>query len=376
MALQFQSVAALAPQISDATGLGFVAVGTLSGAYLLPGVAAALLGGWAGQRFGDIRVALAGLALMTLGGLAGALIAGFDAQLVARLAAGIGAVALNVMLNKMVGDWFQGRADLPVAMSILVSSWPAGLALATFGLPLLASVFSLAVLSYLVTALCLVAFFLVLLVWRPVPGLKAGSVGRTRMTGVEWQLIVLSGAIWGTYNLGFIAALSWTPPRLVELGLDPVQAAATTSLMGWVAIVSVASGGWLARALSRPDLVALSAFALSAAFLTILAMGSDELLVELMMLALGVTLGPAAGLIMTLPITATRAETRATGLGVYWAVYYALMGLGPVVFGAVRDSWGVASAPLWLAVVMLLACLPLWGIFRLVQTKARALSPI
>ncbi|MEM9844483.1 MAG: MFS transporter, partial [Pseudomonadota bacterium] len=297
MALQFQSVAALAPQISDATGLGFVAVGTLSGAYLLPGVAAALLGGWAGQRFGDIRVALAGLALMTLGGLAGAIVAGFDAQLVARLAAGIGAVALNVMLNKMVGDWFQGRADLPVAMRILVSSWPAGLALATFGLPLLATVFSLTVLSYLVTALCLVAFVLVLLVWRPVPGLKARSKGRTRMTGVEWQLIVLSGAIWGTYNLGFIAALSWTPPRLVELGLDPVEAAATASLMGWVAIVSVASGGWLARALSRPDLVALLALALSAALLTILAMGSDELPVEIMMLALGVALGPAAGLI-------------------------------------------------------------------------------
>ncbi|MEM6577858.1 MAG: MFS transporter [Pseudomonadota bacterium] len=375
MALQFQSVAALAPEIAEATGMGFVAIGTLSGAYFLPGVGAALLGGWAGQRFGDVRVALGGLALMTLGGLAGAALLGFETQLAARLVAGVGAVAVNVMLNKMVGDWFQGRPDLPVAMSLLVASWPAGLAIATLGLPLLAGVISLSALSYLIAGLCLAAFLLVFFTWRPAPGVPTVPTARARMTGLEWRLIFLSGAIWGVYNLGFIGALSWTPPHLVEMGFDALDAAATASLMGWIAILSVASGGWLARALPRPDLLALGAFLLSAATLALLATGRDDLPVEALMLVLGCALGPAAGLVMTLPITATRTETRAAGLGVYWAIYYALMSVGPVMFGAVRDSWGLASAPLWLAALMMLLCLPLWGVFRFAQAKTPIPQP-
>ena len=80
MAFQFQSIPALAVPIAAETGLSYGLIGLLTGLYLLPGAVTALLGGWAGQVLGDIRTALGGLALMVLGGLAGAYLAGVDVQ--------------------------------------------------------------------------------------------------------------------------------------------------------------------------------------------------------------------------------------------------------------------------------------------------------
>jgi hypothetical protein len=45
-----------------------------------------------------------------------------------RLISGMGAVLINVLMTKMVADWFAGREIVP-AIRILVASWPLGLAL-------------------------------------------------------------------------------------------------------------------------------------------------------------------------------------------------------------------------------------------------------
>ena len=60
-------------------------------------------------------------------------------QLVGRLLAGVGGVLLNVLMSKMVTDWFAGK-EIATAMAIFVNSWPVGLALALVALPPLAAV--------------------------------------------------------------------------------------------------------------------------------------------------------------------------------------------------------------------------------------------
>jgi len=64
MGYQFQSAAALSPYLRDALSIDFVALGTLIGAYMLPGIIVALPGGLLDNRFGDRRVTFAGLAMM------------------------------------------------------------------------------------------------------------------------------------------------------------------------------------------------------------------------------------------------------------------------------------------------------------------------
>ena len=137
IAFQFQSLAALSPFLIEKFQLSYAALGTVIGFYLLPGVVVALPGGMIAHRFGDKRIACLGLVAMTVGGL---IIAGADgptALTAGRLISGAGAVLLNVLVTKMVTDWFEG-ANVVTALGILVASWPLGNAAALVALPQLA----------------------------------------------------------------------------------------------------------------------------------------------------------------------------------------------------------------------------------------------
>jgi MFS family permease len=67
MGFQFQVVTAAGTGLTQTFDLTGATLGLLIGLYLLPGIAVAIPGGWLGQRFGDKRVVLAGLAMMAGG---------------------------------------------------------------------------------------------------------------------------------------------------------------------------------------------------------------------------------------------------------------------------------------------------------------------
>ena len=141
MGFQYQSVASVAPLIARDMGVTLADIGLLFGLYLAPGMALAYPGGSIGRRFGDRPVVLAGLALMVLGGAIMAFVPSWAGQVVGRLVAGVGAVLINVLMSKMVTDWFAGR-EIVTAMSIFITSWPLGLALGLFSFPALAAAIS------------------------------------------------------------------------------------------------------------------------------------------------------------------------------------------------------------------------------------------
>src|SRR5262249_29252905 len=131
-------VASTSAFLIDALALDFATIGVLIGLYMLPGIAIALPGGVLGQKFGARRIVLAGLLMMALGGALMGLSASFAMLAAGRLIAGTGAVLFNVMVTKMVADWFAGR-EIVTAMGILISSWPLGLALGLMGFAPLAA---------------------------------------------------------------------------------------------------------------------------------------------------------------------------------------------------------------------------------------------
>src|SRR5262245_65108042 len=163
MGFQYQSVAAVAPLIARDLGLTLADIGLLFGLYLAPGMALAYPGGSVGRRFGDRPVVLAGLALMVIGGAIMAFVPTWTGQIVGRLVSGIGGVLINVLMAKMVTDWFAGR-DIATAMAVFVNSWPVGIAAALVVLPPIAEMQGLKA-AYLFSAL-LVLLGLVLLAQR------------------------------------------------------------------------------------------------------------------------------------------------------------------------------------------------------------------
>src|ERR1700722_6177553 len=159
MAFQFQSVASMSPAMMKEYGVGLGDIGLLISLYLAPGIAFALPGGEIGRRFGDKRVVLVGLVLMMIGGLLMALAPSWHWQVAGRVGAGIGGVVLNVLMSKMVTDWFAGK-EIATAMAIFVNSWPAGIALCLFLLPMIAAAKGVAAALLLTTAFCAFGFIL------------------------------------------------------------------------------------------------------------------------------------------------------------------------------------------------------------------------
>jgi MFS family permease len=134
MGVQFQSVATVAPLLSADFGVDLADIGILVGLYSAPGVALALPGGAIGQRFGDKKTVLVGLVLMIVGSLMMTFSSSWGGQISGRLVAGIGGVLMNVLMAKMVTDWFTGK-EISTAMAIFVNSWPIGIAIALVALP-------------------------------------------------------------------------------------------------------------------------------------------------------------------------------------------------------------------------------------------------
>jgi len=138
MGFQFQAVASVAPFLVEEFSIDYASVGTLIGLYLLPGIVLALPGGWLGRRFGEKRMVLAGLALMTAGGVISALGTSYAMLVAGRAITGVGVVLQFVLMTKMLSDWFKGR-ELVFAMSLYLNGWPIGIGLALITQPGLAA---------------------------------------------------------------------------------------------------------------------------------------------------------------------------------------------------------------------------------------------
>lgn len=358
MGVQFQSLAALGSELQAAAGLSHAALGALIGLYLLPGVVLAIPGGALARRFGDVRLVVLGLALMT----AGALLAVWGWHWSGRFVAGTGAVLVNVLATKIVADWFEPR-ELPVAMGILIVSWPLGLAIALVSLPGISAAFGLTA-ALLATALAMAAALGVALAGARSNDRSAASDG-PRIGGDEVLRASLAGLVWTFYNTGFILLLAFGPGFLTERGMSVVSAAALASLVSWLILPSLAGGGWIVARVTRPR-------ALTAACL----IGAAVLVLALPVLApaawpfilIGLLVGPPGPLIMTLPATLLRPEIRALGFGIYFTWYYVGMAVAPAVAGALIAATGSAAAPLHLSAgSFVLAVLCLGALSRLAR---------
>jgi predicted MFS family arabinose efflux permease len=370
MGLQFQSLAAAGPMLT-AEGMSHGTLGTLIGLYLLPGIALALPGGWLGQRHGEKRVLMAGLALMATGGLAQAMTGDPALMAAGRLAGGTGAVLLNVMSTRMTADWFDGRATV-TAMGVLICSWPAGIALALVVLsPVAALSVSLALL--LPSAVAGLALLLI----APIPARLSGpdaapAQAPARLPARAWGMAGLAGAVWGLYNAGFILCLAFGADLLIAQGLPATRAALAVSLVGWLIIPGLALGGRIAARLRRPDLSLLVIMAVCALGLALLPVLPPS---ALLYAALGLAFAPPGALIMALPVRALAPAHRTLGFGMYFTVYYAAMALMPSLAGALRDATGSAAAPLWLGAASVAAAVLAAGLFFALLPRAPSATP-
>lgn len=372
MGFQYQSVAAVAPLIARDMGLTLADIGLLFGLYLAPGMALAYPGGSVGRRFGDRPVVLAGLALMVLGGAIMAFVPTWAGQIVGRLLAGVGGVLINVLMSKMVTDWFAGR-DIATAMAVFINSWPVGIAAALVVLPPIAEMHGLKA-AYLFSAL-LVLLGLVLLAQRYTapPRASEPDVAEAAMPErAALKATIVAGSIWGLYNAGLAMVFAFGPSLLVEHGWPITSAGSVVSLLLWLAIVSVPLGGFLADRF-RYHAVFIIAGCLAAGVLLLVASREPNLV--LLYAVLGLVAGLPAGPIMSLPSRVLRPGVRAIGMGAFFSVFYAAMVVGPALGGWLATLNGGAAAAINFGALLLFACVPgAWLFHRLTVARQPALA--
>jgi MFS family permease len=351
MGFQFQSVAAVAPLLRTQFGVGLAEIGFLIGLYFTPGLVLALPGGAIGQRLGDRRTTLAALLLMLIGSTVMAFGESWSAQVAGRLIAGAGGVLLNVQMTKMVADWFAGK-EIATAMAIFVNSWPAGVALSLLILPSIGTAYGVAAVDVFVVALVVIGIALAT-TYRPPEGLAAATTQSVRPDAKTVLAVIVAGLIWGLFNVGFAAVFSFGPTMLVERGWTIAQAGSVISIVLWLAVISVPTGGLVADRLKRPQAVLIVGSVISTALM--LSLAHTDMVVATV-IALGLSSGLPAGPIMSLPARVLQPQTRAIGMGIFYTVYYVAMALGPLIAGAAAKSTGSAASAFDFGALMMLTC--------------------
>jgi len=340
MGFQFQAIGATGHTIRSEFGVDLTWIGWLVGLYLLPGIALALPSGLLGARFGAKPVAVAGLALMAIGGLVCALADDTATLSVGRLVCGVGGVLFSVIATKMIADWFAGH-ELVLAMSILVNTWPIGIALALLVLGDVAAAHGTGAAFGITAAAAAASLALLGLAYRS-PRTSGGERGGglSALQRREWRLLLLAGGAWMAFNVVYAVLMSFLPLVMIAQGGDAILANRLTALMTLLIIGSVPAGGWLAQRTGRPVLVAIVALLLTAALLV--AMHVEGPGVPLLV-ATGLVIGLPVGTLVAAPAHFLRPETRAVGMGVFHSVFYLGMGVLPAVIAAAAQWLGSVS---------------------------------
>jgi len=373
MGLMFQSLAAVGPFMIEDLGLTYSQYGLLFGLFfMLPGGVMALPGGLLGQRFGSRPIGSAGLALMVLGGLVTAESAGFALAALGRTMSGIGGALLNVALAKMVADWFTGR-EISTAMGIMLTSFPVGMALAMGFLAHLAAASTWRAAVHVTAIAAAMGLVLLVSLYRDPPAGGEGgarpAASPVRLTGRDLSLSASAGLAWGLFNAGFAVLGGFAPAYLTARGASVGEAGVIVSIGIAVSLVSVPLGGYVAERLGRPNLVIITGCLTTALFIALMPLLPVPTLWFVLM---GIMFGLPPGAMMSLLPRALPADRLASGLGVYYTIFYLAFAGAPPLAGLVRDLSGGPTAPIFFAAGATVASVLCLGLFRSLERQAAA----
>lgn len=368
MGFQFQSIASISNFLLPDLDIEYAEIGTLIGLYLLPGVVIAYPGGALGKKFGDKRIVLVGLSMMALGGFVIGVADNYTLAVLGRVVCGTGAVLLNVLLTKMLLDWFSGR-EVIAAMAILVNSWPFGIAAGLVSQGWIAENLSWPMVQHIAAVMSVAALMMMALFYSSPHVASTGSaksLPSVRLSTREVTLVSLSGIIWCFYNVGLIVVISFSAATLQLGGMALTEASVLVSVGTWLGIATLPLGGLIAQRFQMPNTVMISCFVLSALVIVWIPDGAWPLVTFILF---GVFAWSPAGPIMALPGDVLHPENRGPGMGIFFTWYYVGMGVLPTVAGLTYDLTGNSAAPLYFAAMMMMACVPLLGVFRVLASR-------
>ena len=306
---------------------------------------------------------------MVAGGLICGFASGYWSICVGRLLSGLGAIGLNVVMAKIVIDWFQDK-EIATAMAVFLAGYPAGIGLALVTLGTLATPEGWSHAFLITAALSFVALIVFAATYQPAQVKTEGSTPALKPSMGEVGMVCVAGAIWALYNAAYIIVVSFVPLFLHSAGMASATAASLVGIGLWVAIVAAPIGGVLADRSRKPSLLIVAGVLIWGLGLALVIPWADSPLLLLTLIIVTAFIGNLPpGAIVALASEVLRPQVRSAGMGIYYTWLYAGLALGPLLAGLVSDLTGDPAAPVYLIGVLALLTVFAFGLFRVLQAR-------
>jgi MFS family permease len=365
---QFQTIASLATDLMARFALSYTQLGTLIGTYMLCGAVSALPLGLLGRRFGEGRLLTVGLALMTGGSCISAASSTAMGIGIGRAVAGLGGVAMIVLQNKIIADWFTGRLFV-VAISITVCAFPVGMGLASLILPAVLDAFGWRA-ALLTDAVPAGVALLLFAACYAEPLVSPHGVRRFALpSGRECILLAIAGATWMAYTAGFSGYVSYLPTALSLRGYGMPLIGMVMAIAMWGNVVGTLAGGGMAARVGRFNIFVFGTLSLVAGMIGL--MGTDWLMS--CALIFGILGSLQAGVVMAASTLSARPENRAVGMGLFYTIYYAGGALVPSACGMAADYVGKPEGGMLAGAILSSMAIPTFWVHRVLTRRQRVL---
>ncbi|QGX99062.1 MFS transporter [Roseovarius faecimaris] len=366
LGFQFQALASVSDELVAVLGVDYASVGLLVGLFMAPGLVLALPAGYLGRMVADREMVVMGLVALALGGLVSSMASSSVGVGLGRVIAGVGFLFTTLYFTKMVTDWFEGRA-IATAMSILVMSWPFGIAMGQVGHAWLAMTFDWRAPFLVASAYCLIAAIAVFFLYRtPEPRGQSAPANTMRLNRQEWYLVFCAAAAWGVFNAAYVTYLTFGPKVLEASGVPGLTAAGVISIGSWLMIASGVICGLIVDRFGRRDMILSVCMVGAVVALWMLSLPGAGVAASLIFGLVGMA---PAGVIMALAGMALRPQVHAFGMGIFFTVYYAFMLATPPVAGAILDATGRPQGSILLAMVLFASVVPCALAFTFIKSR-------
>ncbi len=368
---QFIAVAALMSQLQNDLQLGYGEIGLLLGSFMITAIFLSIPNSIVATFLGDRVTLLGGLGALVIGGIILAESSDFSTALIGRLFGGIGAVFITVTGAKVLTDRFAGK-EIATAMSFLGVAWPVGIALGLSVLPFATQWQDWRAAVYLTIVLPAVAA--VTLSIMPLTPEKASERGGEpasqfwKISRREFRLVILGGLAWTLMSSGgYVVFSSFAPVYLAEQGVTQAEAGLMVSILSWLIIVTIPLGGYLVDRTGQGDKAIWIGCLAAAAAIAMIPVGGPIIVWIVLSAALGITVGA----VMALPSEVLSTNSRATGMGVFYTLYYAGTAGLPALAGWLHEITDNVEAVIWFsAVCLVLSPITLLAFRKLQQRMA------
>ncbi|MDA8108329.1 MAG: MFS transporter [Betaproteobacteria bacterium] len=342
-------VPAALPTLRSEFDLSLVESGFIATMFNVIGGLGGMLAGVLCDRYGQKRLGLAGLAVMSAGGMLGAGARSYEILLGARFVEGAGFILFSVSGAALMSAAARAPRDRAKALALWSAYMPAGGSLALLLAPLAIAAWGW---RGLWAALALAAALAFVLVARFAPAPRFGSVRSLKLAleSIAQKGSLALAALFAFYVAQWTSVMIWLPTFLVDQrGASNAVAATLTALMVLVNVPGNLGGGWLiGRGARRGPLVIAACAIMALCSAGMLGAWLPDAARFLLVLVFSMSAGviPAA-IFSGVPVHARTPQHIGTTNGMVMQTSQAGQFIGPIVLAWLAAHFGGWGATLW-----------------------------